>query len=542
MRGNAWQVTAIIAIILVVVLMVPLVLIGRDHQNKTEGAKQAQKAERAAAQKAATLEGENRILKDLIGVPDTTALDELRKKHAEIMGKALPGENDSTRTYHDALSTLLNDLEKEKRLHGTTGNQYAQKQSDLNNEKNRFDKAVTRLTEEKDGVEEERKKQESQFSAAIQEHSKKMKEAENQQNLTLANSERTRYELSNQVQQLANDNRDIRDTNINLAGMLEDIRNPNVEHPAGKIMSVDQHAGTAIINLGTSDGLGVRTMFSVYPPSITGLTFRSVPVGKDAIYCDVCRQEMTRDVAKASVEVMQILGSHRAEVRILDDILSDPIMMGDVIYSPIWKPGQKMRFALGAGVFLPSSGDEPGIEAMIRLIEMNGGLVDCWIDENAKAEDGEEYLKGTLSDLTNYIVINEVTARALDPEVARVQQALIENAKNRAIKTISLDDLLSRMSWKNVTPVYSFGSQALMPEMRVIPQRQGTLTQSNGMVSPTFTPYNVDTRVNARDANPGYSSSGAVSSQFNNNAPPSPSSSGRTGEIFRPRSPVMGEN
>ena len=373
-------------------------------------------------------------------------------------------------------------------------------------------------------------------------HEQNLKEAQNQQNLTLNNSERTRYELNNRVQQLENDNRDMRDTNINFAEMLEDIRNPNVEQPAGKIISVDQHAGTAIVNLGKADGLGVRTMFNVYPSSITGLTFRSAPVGKDAVYCEVCRREMTRDIAKASVEVMQILGEHRAEVRILDDILSDPIMVGDVVYSPIWKPGQKMRFALGAGVFLPSSGDEPGVEAMIRLIEMNGGVVDCWIDENAKVADGEDYLKGSLSDLTNYIVINESVARSMEPELARVQQALIENAKNRAIKTISLEDLLSRMGWKNVTPVYSFGSRTFTPEMRSVPQQQGTLIQSNGTVSPTFTPYNTDARVNARDAKPARNSTGVVSSLFNDNAPPSPASSGKTSDFFRTRSPVSGGN
>jgi len=338
MRGNAWQVTAIIAIILVVVLLIPIVMMGRDFQNKTEVTKQAQQAERAAAQKAAALEGENRALKALIGVPEATALDELRKEHARIMGRALPGENDSTRTYHDAFTALLDDLEKEKKAHGTLGNQYAQRQSDLNNEKNRFDSAVTRITQEKDSVETERRQQESQFLASRRVQEQNLKEAQNQQNLTLNNSERTRYELNNRVQQLTNDNRDMRERHSTLAEMLEDIRNPNVEHPAGKIISVDQHAGTAIINLGRADGLGVRTMFNVYHSSITGLTFRSAPVGQDSVYCDVCRREMSRDVAKASVEVMHILGEHRAEVRILDDILSDPIMAGDVVYSPIWKP------------------------------------------------------------------------------------------------------------------------------------------------------------------------------------------------------------
>ena len=543
MRGNAWQVTAIIAIILVVVLIVPLVIMGRNHQTLSEQTRQAKKDQTDAAQRATTLEGENRTLKSLIGVPDAAALDELRNQYAEMMEKALPGENDTTRTYHDTLAALIEDLGREKEGHRTTSNDLAQTQSDLNNERSKYEAAVAKLTKEKEDLEAERRKQETQFSEAKQQYDKQLKDAQAQQNITLSQSERVRNELNDQVQQLAHANQDIRETNTNLSGMLEDIRNPNVEHPAGKVIAVDQLAGSAIVNLGSADGLLVRTMFSVYHSGITGMSFRTAPVGQDVVYCDVCRRDIARDVSKAGVEVMRILGPHRAEVRILDDILTDPIMVGDVVYSPIWKPGQKIRFALTAGMHLPGSSTESGTEAIIRLIEMNGGIVDCWIDENANIADGDEHLKGRdgkeprIDDLTNFIVVSRETARILEPEVARVQQELLESAKNRAVKTISLEDLLSRMGWRNVTPVYTFGSQELTPETRVLPPNQGALFQSRGVVTPMFTPDNADSRLNARDAHPGRSSSGIVSPLFDDNAPPPPASSGKTSDLFRPRAP-----
>jgi len=102
--------------------------------------------------------------------------------------------------------------------------------------------------------------------------------------------------------------------------------------------------------------------------------------------------------------------------------------------------------------------------------------------------------------------------------------------------------LLSRMGWKNVTPVYTFGSGEFTPEMRVVPQPQGTFSRSSGVVSPIFTPDNAEARVDARDANPARNSSGIVSPLFNDNAPPPPSSSGRTSDLFRPRSPGVGGN
>jgi hypothetical protein len=536
MRGNAWQITAIIAIILVVVLIIPLVIMGRDHQTLSEQTKQAKKEQSDAAQKAATLEGEVKTLKTLMAGTEAATLDDMRKQHAEVVEKALPGENDSTRSYHDTVATLLGDLERERELHRKTNEEKAQLESDFSNAQKSHESVVKQIRDKLAETERDRDAVQRRFLVTKEESDRQLRIAQDQQNATLARSERVKHELNEQAQQLANANRDIRESNAHLAGMLEDIRNPNVEHPAGKIISVDQQAGSAVINLGDEDGLRVRTMFSVYHSSITGLSFRTAPVGREAVYCDVCRREIARDVSKASIEVMQILGPHKARVRILDDVLTDPIMVGDVVYSPIWKPGQNLRFALTAGMHLPGSSIESGTEAIKRLIEMNGGIVDCWIDTTV--DEGEECLQGSISDFTNFIVVNERAARALEPEAARVQQALVESAKNRAIKAISLEDLLSRMGWKNMALVHTFGEPTYTPEMRVVPEHQGAVRQSPGVVSPRFTPDNAATRVNAREANPVRNSSGIVSPLFDDKAPPPPSSSGKTSDLFRPRSPI----
>ncbi|MDR0328942.1 MAG: hypothetical protein LBI05_11665 [Planctomycetaceae bacterium] len=539
MRGNAWQVTAIIAIILVIILIVPLVIMGKNHSDLAQTTQKAMDDQKAAAQKAATLEGENKTLKTLIGGADATTMDELRKQHAALMETALPGEDDSTRSYNNAVTALLESLEKEKDAHGTTSLNYAQVQSDLSHERAKYKEATDKISEEKKRVEAELSALDIQFRKVKKDLEDRVAGAEKKQEETLAKSERDRYELNEQVVLLTNDNRDLRERNASNSEMLEDIRNPNLEYPAGKILSVEQQAGRAIVNLGSEDGLMIRTMFSVYPSSVSGIAFRSAPAGREAIYCDACKRDIARDTAKAGVEVMRILGPHRAEVRILDDILTDPIMAGDVIYSPIWKPGQRLRFALTAGMHLPGSSVDSGVKGVKQMIEMMGGVVDCWIDET-KIE-GDDSLIGSISDLTNYIVVSENATHNLDKEVARVQQGLIESAKNRAVKTISLEDLLNRMNWKNMTPVYEFGSGIFTPEMRVVPQHQGTFRPSSGTVSPTFTPDNASARVNARSANPARAATNAVSPLFDRGAPPAATTGGATSNLFRPRSPAAGE-
>jgi len=541
MRGNAWQITAIIAIILVVVLIIPLVIMGRNHQTLTDNEQEARRALSAATAEVGTLTREVETLRELINGVRTAPLADLQRQHATIMERARPGENPTTLSYHDTLAVVLGALSDVQNALATEVNNHAQLRSDFDDVERSHRNVLAQRDADLRRVEGERDAERLLFQQEKVNYDQQLRVAHEQQNITLTRAERMRHELTDRANQLEDSNRDISETNRYLASLLEDVRNPNVEHPAGRILSVDQHAGIAMINVGSADGLLVRTMFSVYHSSITGITFRTAPVGQEAIFCDVCRRDIARDVSKASVEVTRIIGPHRAEVRILDDILTDPILVGDVIYSPIWRPGQRMRFALTAGMHLPGSGIEGGTEAIRRLIEMNGGVVDAWIEETVPL--GEEHLIGELSDLTNFIVINERAARHLEPEVAREQEALLANARNRAIRVISLEDLLSRMGWRNVTPVYVFGQQEFMPNiMRVVPPHQGAVRQSGGIVSPIFTPDNPAARVDARDANPIRTSHGTISPLFNNAAPPPPNSSGRTSDLFRPRSPIAGQN
>jgi len=542
MRSNAWQITAIISIILVIVLIVPLVIMGKDYQTRVTNEKEATDRATAAAREAATWKSEAEALKTIISGADTLTLADVRRQHAEIMGKARPGENETTLTYFGTLTDLLADLDAARQANSDLQGRYEQELSGHNNAKEKYDAIVEAEQRNVTAARTQLADAQRKFEQDILSIRNQLSVASDEQNATLAREARTRRELEGRVTELEGDNYDISAINRHLASLLEDVRNPNVEYPAGKILSVDQQSGLAYVNLGSADGLLVRTMFSVYHSSITGLSFRTAPVGEEAVYCSVCKRDVARDVSKASVEVTKILGPHRAEVRILQDILTDPIMVGDVVHSPIWKPGQKLRFALTAGMQLPGSGIGSGTEAVKRLIEMNGGIVDAWIDETVLL--GEENMKGAITDLTNFIVISERAAIGdLTPEAALAQDELLAAARNRVIKTISLDDLLVRMGWRNVTPVAHFDSLEYMPNvMRVVPQTQGEVRPSSGVVSPVFTPDNPGARVDARDANPARVSPGIVAPLFNDAAPPSPNSSGGTSELFRPRSPVGGQN
>ena len=109
------------------------------------------------------------------------------------------------------------------------------------------------------------------------------------------------------------------------------------------------------INLGEADGLRVRTTFSVYRKENNG-------VGRDA-----------EDI-KAQIEVIKVTGAHRAEARILEDDIYQPITKGDPIYTPLWSPGITEKFVVVGTVDLDRDGI-PDRERFHDIVASAGGVI-----------------------------------------------------------------------------------------------------------------------------------------------------------------------
>ena len=77
--------------------------------------------------------------------------------------------------------------------------------------------------------------------------------------------------------------------------------------------------------------------------------------------------------------------SHMAEARIVEDKYGDPIITGDVIYTPVWRPGQQRHFAL-AGIMDINGDNKSELDLVRRLITMNGGVVDAIAEGDMKSE------------------------------------------------------------------------------------------------------------------------------------------------------------
>jgi len=333
--------------------------------------------------------------------------------------------------------------------------------------------------------------------------------------------------------------------NKQLAEIMYELTRVGFERPDGVIQSVNQQTKEVIINLGHSDGLQTRMTFTVYPPTITGISFASATdPDKEEVLCEVCKRDRTLNASKASIEVTKILGEHKAQARILDDVLTNPIVAGDVIYTPIWKPGQVQHFALAAGMRIPGVGQRDGgtrqsdLETIRNLIGMNGGVVDAFISEG---DDGNERgtMVGDISGQTTFLVLGDLSDDDnQDQEMMETQAKMKKTAEQFAVKLIGLKELLTKMGWKNVTPVKGFGQYATESDLRIVPR--GGIPTAPGTVTSLYKPRN-DAALVATEDRPVQRSPGTVSSVYGQGKVSTPSS-GTVSDLFRPRRVATDQN
>ncbi len=188
-----------------------------------------------------------------------------------------------------------------------------------------------------------------------------------------------------------------------------------------------------MINLGLADGLRPQVLFSVY---------------------DRAENSATKAQKKAGIEVTKVLEAHLAEARIVHSETANPILPGDLIYSPVWKAGQRLRFALTG--FMDINGDGTNDRETVRnLILLNNGVIDA-----EQIDDGSvDVTKMSLQ--TRYLVEGELPTDKFAVE-AQLQgrNRMISKAQEMGIERIPVQKLLAYLGWRSEERTVSLGRGA----------------------------------------------------------------------------------
>lgn len=317
---------------------------------------------------------------------------------------AVHAKAEENRTQIAALDAKVQMLEKQKaQTHTDELAKATTAQEELTKRTAEFTKKDQELTKEK----EELAKEKDELTAKVDEEQK--------------TREKEVAERDKQIDKITQLNRAVNKE-------MDELREETFEVADGEIWWVNQTGGTVWINLGRSDALPKQMKFSVW--------------GHD-------ENDVARTKSKAKIEVIKILDEHMAEARILEDHITDPILRGDKIFTPLWSPGRQEHFALAG--FMDINGDGESDRKTIKdLIALSGGVVDAEL-EGTKITDGKGG-KGQMTINTRYLVKGD----APKEQNAKWSEMLNEAAE-LGVKPISLEIFLDHVGYKQEGKAVRFG-------------------------------------------------------------------------------------
>jgi hypothetical protein len=262
----------------------------------------------------------------------------------------------------------------------------------------------------------------------------------------LAESRKTQETLAKKNAELTEELKRIQ-TELAALGEKTDLLNLQIsqyekesfDRPNGRVTWVNQGLRTVYINLGSEDALRPQATFSIFDSNTTNLA---------------------RVEKKGSIEVTRILGEHLAEAQVLDDRANNPIVVGDVIYSPIFQKGRPVHFALAGLIDVDRDGQDDR-ELVRNLISISGGVIDAEV-----APDGKR--TGNVTIDTRYLVVGERPKSGNNVEAAAEAMEKIQSECDLAgVAQISLDRFLSDIGYQHATRTVGLGANAKGDDFRL---------------------------------------------------------------------------
>ena len=189
------------------------------------------------------------------------------------------------------------------------------------------------------------------------------------------------------------------------------------EVPDGRITFADAEARTVQIDLGRGDGLARGVVFHVFDPSSQGVT---------------------KTQQKATIEVTRITGAESAEARIIQDEIGDPILSGDLVFTPLWQAGVQREFCLLGILDINGDGRDDG-EAVRNLIRRQNAVVTAEVDAQGQS-------RGEVTPDVRYVVIGRRPLMDAEGVPKDNYDKMLARAEELGIDQISVDKLLAYLN------------------------------------------------------------------------------------------------
>ena len=300
-------------------------------------------------------------------------------------------------------------------------------------------------------------------------------------------------------------------TNKALSEKVDELANADFARPDATVVYADQFLKTVRLNVGESDGLRPLTTFNIYKSTAL---------------------DMDKDVPKGSVQVVRCLGEHLCEAKILEDEMSNPISKGDLAYTPLWRPGKVIKYALDYG--LDIDGDNlSDLDQIMNIIQSSGAEVVAFIDDEGKVngEITNDVYRVVRSDvnISDQLAHDSTRDEAAREKLQRLEQGFLDSAKKAGVPEIFLSDFLKSIGYKETAKITRYR------------ELHGVDLQDNGVVIPNPSDGVLAPKYQIEpDAAP--ESTGVTAPKYVKEAQPAPVSDGKVSDYyFRKRDPKSGD-
>ena len=431
--------TIVFLILLLIMIIVSVVMRSKYTETAAQLADATQKNSQLNSE-VNNLKSETARLREMIGHQDTSlAMADVETAFADHMRTYAAQEGG---TYKTALGNLAGSYDNEKVKNRDLELANASLMADNAAQLAKLEKLREKFESEIDLAKKELKDAQERFTQVQEETLALGKQREAETNKVLEDSRTAIAEANRKRAEIAARNEGILIINDGLIKTIVNFESPTPTYHNAEIMSVNAGSKLVYINVGSAHGLRPQMSFSVYSADV---------------------KEISRESSKGKVEVVRIIDDTTAEARVTEDVLIDPIIPGDIVYTPVWRPGQKIRFALSSGLDLEGDGDTDP-HKVIGIIRRGGGEVDAYIDdltgemveENGK-QKREAFIVGQITDETRYLV----TGDRPDPESSvtlfNARREMQEEGKMYGLIEIPLKDLLNFMGMRPQSQTVGFG-------------------------------------------------------------------------------------
>ena len=220
--------------------------------------------------------------------------------------------------------------------------------------------------------------------------------------------------------------------NLSLKDKLNDKQPRPPKVPDGTITLANAAGQFVLIDMGSADNLNVRTTFNVYPAGEVSIKTAKV---------------------KGKIEVVDVLGAHRAKARVthVADV-KDPILKGDVVFSEVFRRGQRLRIALAGRMDLNNDGQSDRAYIKNVLIN-NGALIDAELRDDGTPE-------GRITDQTTYLVIGERPTAETNKAYMAEWNHMTGRAAELGIQDVTVGEIFRLIGWHPESRKVSLGEKA----------------------------------------------------------------------------------